>query len=1223
MSTSFTNTLAIDLSKPVVSTGWYPPEYGDYGYFRWSGPEKESFIDLSIPFSGPAKIAISLNIQSTDIARFPFDVFLNDTPLVCQPIVSSTPAIFVASADVTADSSRLRFVPHAMFTPSDVHPGSTDSRQLGIPVNAILVGPKNNFNIQKHFDGFWYLSCHPDVQDAVEKGAIQSAFHHFVTWGHKESRVARFDLLSFPSQATTQEVIEKSFVSLLKNGDLSAALQKAVLLSDLKKKHSAVKAIQDAALAEADHPVALDCSPILLSATPGDPSQIRKRVALEYLLHGYDGAASSLSAPEVRGVFERQFVAASNTPFSDERAFYWCAIIASVFQEPFSDTARFLVQRHCVGLFHDFAAADYNVLMSGVIYSVFSEIQDNDTLFGVILFFSAISGMSCRAVMACVSSQYPRFSLSYSDLFPQTGAAPAARKAPKCTIVVPLYNAETFIERTLLSIKNQTEPDFECIIVNDKSTDGSVKIASCFVKQDPRFILIHHRANSGLAASRNTGLRAASGRFVCFLDSDDLMMPESIAVRCEAIDASTLPFVIGSYCGSKTIDEDAKVPPHSEKALVSDINFITAGGDCPFNANQPLFITNALRKLGGFNEVLTQAEDHEMWLRVLRAGYVILGVPSFSVTYRARRNSMVRRDPMRHLETFVAQKLSAETALGPEMRYSGAPFFLQHPHHVYLSKANLMARICEFSGMALASGKSPSDVADTVSRHAVDPLFFYMFPQIESWVLRGVTRYTTGTVPENWERSHWSQVIWEFIIALKQKTLACDPEPDHGNNPVSGFEHPTISTECHTSNNLMAPGVQKSIDVVFIPHKDYHVVEIAKIHRALWDFGISSAVIDISAYYRDEGVRNKAKELGLPTLPYSSFVLGEFAPRGVVVFNDWDPIVRGIILTMSLAGVKTVGIVEGIQDYDDVDTGRLREPYKTVQTVCLPGAFDRKYFRNPNQNISVCGIPRVVALRKTYAAKENPTTTGTVLINSNFSYGVLEDVRTTWLEQAVSAVLEVGLRPVISRHPADKGTEFLELQTSMTFYDAVEHSDVVINRFASGILEALAMGRSVIYFKPKKERIDKFNNSMGAYPVVTTREDLVAALRNIGTDSGVETRDAFLDHHAGSMEDVPEQKIAEVIRHVIDHVTVDPEALKQHLERLDALSAAMTSTDSIRDCFLPPYGEMYNVFTAFADDPDAAFVDWNRKFRGFDKVIYDIRKWRTAALESDNDQSNS
>jgi len=101
------------------------------------------------------------------------------------------------------------------------------------------------------------------------------------------------------------------------------------------------------------------------------------------------------------------------------------------------------------------------------------------------------------------------------------------------SVVVPTYNAEAHVRHTLDSVLAQTFADWECVCVDDGSTDGSGAILDEYAAKDPRFRVIHQK-NGGEGAARNAGLDAASGEMVAFLDSDDAWHPESLRLFAEA-----------------------------------------------------------------------------------------------------------------------------------------------------------------------------------------------------------------------------------------------------------------------------------------------------------------------------------------------------------------------------------------------------------------------------------------------------------------------------------------------------------------------------------------------------------------------------------------------------------------------------------------------------------------------------------------------------------------
>ena len=93
---------------------------------------------------------------------------------------------------------------------------------------------------------------------------------------------------------------------------------------------------------------------------------------------------------------------------------------------------------------------------------------------------------------------------------------------PKISIIIPVYNAEKYVGACIESLLAQSFSDFECILVNDGSTDGSSAVCREYAKKDPRVIHIDQE-NQGVCGARNTGLDAARGETITFVDSDDWM----------------------------------------------------------------------------------------------------------------------------------------------------------------------------------------------------------------------------------------------------------------------------------------------------------------------------------------------------------------------------------------------------------------------------------------------------------------------------------------------------------------------------------------------------------------------------------------------------------------------------------------------------------------------------------------------------------------------------
>ena len=97
----------------------------------------------------------------------------------------------------------------------------------------------------------------------------------------------------------------------------------------------------------------------------------------------------------------------------------------------------------------------------------------------------------------------------------------------RISVIVPVYNVKPYLEPCILSILNQQYDDFECILINDGSTDGSEELCNELQLLDSRIQIIH-QSNQGVSAARNRGLDTATGEYVAFIDSDDWIDPDSL-----------------------------------------------------------------------------------------------------------------------------------------------------------------------------------------------------------------------------------------------------------------------------------------------------------------------------------------------------------------------------------------------------------------------------------------------------------------------------------------------------------------------------------------------------------------------------------------------------------------------------------------------------------------------------------------------------------------------
>lgn len=123
------------------------------------------------------------------------------------------------------------------------------------------------------------------------------------------------------------------------------------------------------------------------------------------------------------------------------------------------------------------------------------------------------------------------------------------------SIITPTYNSERFIAETIVSVQAQTYQDWEMIIVDDCSTDKTAEIVASFQEKDSRIKYFYNSTNKGSALSRNLALQKAKGKWIAFLDSDDLWLPDKLEKQIEFMTKNNYHFSYTNYC---EIDENSK-----------------------------------------------------------------------------------------------------------------------------------------------------------------------------------------------------------------------------------------------------------------------------------------------------------------------------------------------------------------------------------------------------------------------------------------------------------------------------------------------------------------------------------------------------------------------------------------------------------------------------------------------------------------------------------------
>lgn len=208
--------------------------------------------------------------------------------------------------------------------------------------------------------------------------------------------------------------------------------------------------------------------------------------------------------------------------------------------------------------------------------------------------------------------------------------------APLVSVIVPAFNAEAFVGRTLASLRAQTFRDFEVVVVDDGSTDGTAAIVETVARADPRFRLIR-QPNAGVAAARNRALAEARGRYLANLDADDLWRPQFLERTVEALERAGEGAVF-AFARTLWIDEHDKLLPQGDSRLPRTIDYRVLLTRNPVgNGSAMLMRTSTVRAIGGYDGGLVrdfgQTEDWQLLLQLSWCGAVV-GVDEPLVLYR-------------------------------------------------------------------------------------------------------------------------------------------------------------------------------------------------------------------------------------------------------------------------------------------------------------------------------------------------------------------------------------------------------------------------------------------------------------------------------------------------------------------------------------------------------------------------------------------------------------
>lgn len=287
------------------------------------------------------------------------------------------------------------------------------------------------------------------------------------------------------------------------------------------------------------------------------------------------------------------------------------------------------------------------------------------------------------------------------------------------SVIIPLYNKQDSIAKTIQSVLNQTILDFELIVVDDGSTDNSLAVVQGI--EDPRIRIIH-KDNGGVCSARNIGIRSARGHYVALLDADDLWDQDYLKEQLRMVSDFPDCYMWGiNYAETVNGEIIRDVPtglPKGFRGVIEDYFRIKGRISDLFCSSSVLIKIEVFDKVGIFDERIRYAEDLDMWFRII-ARYKVAFYDQYMVYYRfdAENRAQAKYRPLKFFLPFFVDKYQSFKENSVFYTWVNR-WSAQHIANYYFNQPN------DRKDAALAAKKLDYSVISIKYRYLFKPPFF-------------------------------------------------------------------------------------------------------------------------------------------------------------------------------------------------------------------------------------------------------------------------------------------------------------------------------------------------------------------------------------------------------------------------------------------------------------------------------------------------------------------
>ncbi len=220
---------------------------------------------------------------------------------------------------------------------------------------------------------------------------------------------------------------------------------------------------------------------------------------------------------------------------------------------------------------------------------------------------------------------------------------------PKVSIIIPTYNSSLFIKRTIESVFAQTFKDWELLIVDDCSTDETLKIIEDLAKNNSKIKIFKTPENSGgPALAKNMGVKNAQGEYIAFLDHDDEWLPEKLEKQLEFFGKNKDKKIGVVSCGANLVNEHGKCfSLYNPSRAKFDFPEILLRN--PIYSNSSVLIKKEIIDLVGERDLnMKYSEDWDMWIRIVKAGFSLyfINQPLFNYYFHGNNATKAKKDKL-------------------------------------------------------------------------------------------------------------------------------------------------------------------------------------------------------------------------------------------------------------------------------------------------------------------------------------------------------------------------------------------------------------------------------------------------------------------------------------------------------------------------------------------------------------------------------------------------